>query len=368
MARNPAHDLLTEPDTDNAARQGFVLALKIHLQSLRPQIRALYEREIKTRENETAAEIRGGLYKNEKYQAICSIRRIAQQMMWQCIRAPIEQNAETLSEKYQYYSSRKNKLGTLTLNPDVDMPESLSRVDVHLQPGGYLRDETDRDVMAGALYEAGGALYSQGQNIGIRESKAGVLMRYIDERYPGFIPRKILDVGCSAGSSSVPYAEAYPDTEIHAIDVAPGMLRYAHARAEAMGAAVHFHQMDAADMDFPDGSFDLIVSHNAMHEMADDTRQKMFAECRRLLRPVGICIHQDIPLRFAGLDEFLQAEYSFDQWFNAEPHWLEYASSDCEDMLMRAGFDRKHVTTESLRQSDGSFSWYAVTGYKPAST
>ena len=366
MARNPAHDLLTIPDADNAARQGFVLALKQHLQSWRPQTRALYEREIKSGKNETAAQIRDGLYRNETYQAICCIRRIAQQMMWECIRSPIERNTGTLSEKYQYYASRKNRVGTLTLNLDVEIPESLSRVDVHLQPGGYLRNETDRDILAGALYEAGGALYSQGQNIGTRESKAGVVMRYIDGRYPGFRPGRILDIGCSAGASSVPYAEACPHAEVHGIDVSAGMLRYAHARAEAMGAAVHFHQMNAVDMVFPDGSFDLVVSHNTMHEMADDTRQKMFAESRRLLRPGGICIHQDIPLRFDRLDRFLQAEYSYDQWFNAEPHWLEYACCDFEEMMLRAGFEREHIGVETLKQSDGSFSWYAVTGSKPA--
>ena len=366
MARNPRHDLLTEPDADNAARQGFVLALKKQLQSLRPQIRALYEREIRTPDNETAAQIRDGLYKNATYQAICSTRRIAQEMMWQSIRAPIEQNAHALSEKYRYYASRNSKTGALTLDPDIEIPEALSRIDVHLQPGGYFRNETGRDVVAGALYEAGGALYSQGQNIGTRESKAQVIMRYINGRYPGFAPEKILDIGCSAGASSVPYAEAYPDAEIHAIDVSAGMLRYAHARAEALGVAVHFHQMNAVDMAFPDAGFDLIVSHNAMHEMADETRQKMFAESRRLLKPGGICIHQDIPLRFDRLDEFLQAEYAYDQWFNAEPHWLEYARCDCEDMMLRAGFEREHTRVENLQQSDGSFSWYAVTGHKPA--
>ena len=366
MARNPAHDLLTEPDSDNAARQGFVLALKKQLQSLRPQTRALYEREIKIAPNETAGAIRHGLYRNEKYQAICSIRRIAQEMMWQCVRSTIERNAAALCDKYQYYATRKDKAGTLTLNPDVDIPESLRRVDVHLQPGGYLRNETERDTLAGALYEAGGALYSQGQNIGTRESKAGIVMRYIDQRYPGFTPGRILDIGCSAGASSVPYAEVYPHAEIHAIDVSAGMLRYAHARAEAMGAAVHFHQMNAVDMAFPDAGFDLIVSHNTMHEMADETRQKMFAESRRLLRPGGICIHQDIPLRFDRLDDFLQAEYSYDQWFNAEPHWLEFARSDCGEMMLQAGFAREHIGLEYLEQSDGSFSWYAVTGIKPA--
>ena len=183
MARNPGHDLLTIPDADNAARQQFVLALKQQLQSSRPRLRTLYEAEIKSNERETAREILNGLYSNEKYRTICCLRRIAQQIMWRSVAAPIEKNAAVLARKFQHYVARTNKAGSLTLDPDIEIPESLRRVDVHLQPGGYLRNETDRDVLAGALYAAGGALYSQGQNIGARESKAGVIMRYIDERY-----------------------------------------------------------------------------------------------------------------------------------------------------------------------------------------
>ena len=90
-------------------------------------------------------------------------------------------------------------------------------------------------------------------------------------------------MGCSAGSASVPYAQAYPDAEVHAIDVSPGMLRYAHARAESLGAAVHFHQMDSARTSFGSESFDLIVSHNMMHEISDASRRGMLRESWRLL-------------------------------------------------------------------------------------
>ena len=34
------------------------------------------------------------------------------------------------------------------------------------------------------------------------------------------------------------------------------MLRYGHARAEAMGATIHFSQQNAECTDFADGSFD----------------------------------------------------------------------------------------------------------------
>ena len=364
MARNPLHPLLIEPDSRNAARQRFVLALKKWLQSSRPALRKLYETEIKISADETAAEIRDSLYQNKKYQVVCRLRRTAQQLMWQSVAPPIDREAETLAQQFRHYSSHPDKVGSLELNPALQAPASLAQRDVHLQPGGYFRNESNWDMVAGALYEAGGALYSQGQNIGVQRSKAELVMRHIAEVCPGFVPKNILDLGCAAGASSVPYAQTYPGAEVHAIDLAPGLLRYAHARAEAMGAAVHFHQMDATDTTFPDGSFDLVASHNAMHEMSDETRQAMFAESRRLLAPGGICVHQDVPLRFAQLDAFLQAEYAYDQWFNAEPHWLEYARCDCQAMMLRAGFKPEHIAVANLEQGP-SFSWFAILGRHP---
>ena len=123
---------------------------------------------------------------------------------------------------------------------------------VHLQPQGYAYTASAEDVMAGALYEAGGNLYSMGQGMGGDDSKAGAAIRYLSQHRPDFSPRRILDMGCSAGASSVPYAQAFPAAEVHAIDIGAAMLRYAHARAESLAARVHFHQMDCGATRFSD--------------------------------------------------------------------------------------------------------------------
>ena len=60
---------------------------------------------------------------------------------------------------------------------------------------------------------------------------------------------------------------SYPNAEVHAIDIGAPLLRYAHARAEALGKKVHFSQQNAEHTHFPDGSFDLIVSHIFPHEI-----------------------------------------------------------------------------------------------------
>src|SRR5205807_7337786 len=84
--------------------------------------------------------------------------------------------------------------------------------------------------------------------------------------------------------STLPYVDAYPEAEVHAIDVAAPMLRYAHARAEALGRRVHFSQQNAESTNFRDESFDLIVSHILLHETSAKAVRNIVRECHRLLR------------------------------------------------------------------------------------
>ena len=204
-----------------------------------------------------------------------------------------------------------------------------------------------------------------GGGIGTMESKAEVIQRFLKERFPDFTPTKILDMGCSAGSSSTPWALAFPKAEVHAVDVGAALLRYAHARAEALGAKVHFHQMDAGATTFPDSSFDFVVSHNAMHEMPQKTQAAMFKESYRLLKSGGIAIHQDVPLRYAEKDAFGRFESGWDLKNNNEPYWEAYATNDPLQMFLDAGFPRDAIWTGKFEQLDKTVAWFVSCARKP---
>ena len=374
MARNLEHNMLASQTAEDQARQRFILALKGHLgRQIRPRLKAVYERQAAPAyQSEHGAspqsqqQIGEALYANSLHQAWSSLQRGAQENMWRAVKAPIDRDRQRLEETYGQ-KARKAK-GSLELDPDLDLPEEMQKVHVHLQPGGYLCDEGDTDILAGALYEAGGRLYSQGAGVGTKESKAECVMRFLAGWAPEVKPRRILDLACSAGSSSVPYALALPDAEVHAIDIAPSMLRYAHARAEALGARVHFHQQRVEDLKFDDASFDLIISHNAMHELSLEAQQKMMSESYRLLKTGGVCVHQDVPLRFERLDPFMQVLYSWDEWFNGEPFWSAYANNDCRAMLQKAGFEDDQIFVDTYDQIDGSFEWYIAAARKTDKT
>jgi len=373
MVRSVQHEMLAVPTADETARQQFVVAFKQALnRGLRKTQGDLFETVVApgwaaehgapptTRET-----IREAMQADPAYRSWSSLARAAQEQMWITVGDSIFRERERLAATAERLAQAPTRRGSLTLDPSFAPPRGVTGVDIHLQPGGYALDLGEGDCSAGALYESGGNLYAFGQGISRTDSKAAHVQRFLRERFPRLQPRRILDMGCSAGSASVPYAEAYPEAEVHAIDVGSGMLRYAHARAESLGVAVHFHQMDVARTRFEDESFDLIVSHNLMHEISAPTRRGMLRESRRLLRPGGVCVHQDVPLRFQGLSEFRKFEMSWDTLNNNEPYWEVYANADLQPELRAAGFAEDCIHVGSLPAAQGSLPWFVACAWRP---
>ncbi|MBU3671633.1 MAG: class I SAM-dependent methyltransferase [Sinobacteraceae bacterium] len=373
MVRSVQHEMLAVPTADETARQQFVVAFKQALnRGLRRTQGELFETVVApawTAKHgappETRESIREAMQADAAYRSWSSLARAAQEQMWIAVGDSVFRERERLAATAARLTHPASRRGSLSLDPNFTPPRGVTGVDIHLQPGGYALDLGDGDCSAGALYESGGNLYAFGQGISRTDSKAAHVQRFLRERFAHLQPRRILDMGCSAGSASVPYAEAFPEAEVHAIDVGSGMLRYAHARAESFGVAVHFHQMDVAHTSFEDESFDLIVSHNLMHEISAPTRRGMLRESRRLLRPGGVCVHQDVPLRFQGLSEFRKFEMSWDTLNNNEPYWEVYANADLQPELRAAGFAADCIHVGSLPAAQGSLPWFVACAWRP---
>ena len=372
MVRSVQHEMLPQATADEASRQEFVVAFKQTLnRELRRSQGELFENVVAPRfaarhghAPESRDDIRTAMQADPSYREWSALARAAQEQMWVAVGDSVFRERHRLAETARRLHDSPKRLGSLDLDPEFVPPRGVTGVDIHLQTGGYALDLGGGDCSAGALYECGGNLYAFGQGIGRTDSKADHVQRFIAAKFPQLKPKRILDMGCSAGSASVPYALAFPDAEVHAIDVGSGMLRYAHARAESLGAAVHFHQMDCAHTRFDDESFDLIVSHNMMHEISGKTRRGMLRESRRLLRPGGLCVHQDVPLRFAGLSEFKKFEMSWDTQHNNEPFWEVYANGDLAPELLAAGFETDCIHVGSLEAASGSLPWFVACGWR----
>ncbi|MCX5751500.1 MAG: malonyl-ACP O-methyltransferase BioC [Candidatus Saganbacteria bacterium] len=74
----------------------------------------------------------------------------------------------------------------------------------------------------------------------------------------GFRPRRILDVGCGTGWLAYKLAKKFPGSQVVAVDIAPGMIKF--ARQHRRLSNVFYSCQDAEWLDFKPGSFDLVVS------------------------------------------------------------------------------------------------------------
>jgi SAM-dependent methyltransferase len=373
MVHELKHSMLATQTSDDLARQRFVLALKRRLTTqIRPGNRVIYEARVKpqlqarlrSRPVVNREEIKQALLEDRAYQSWSALTRCSQEMLWATVTEPLMRDRARIESEAARLRNAPAPLGSLDLPADFEPPAAMREHHVHLQPQGYAYTASAEDVMAGALYEAGGNLYSMGQGMGGDDSKAGAAIRYLSQHRPDFSPRRILDMGCSAGASSVPYAQAFPAAEVHAIDIGAAMLRYAHARAESLAARVHFHQMDCGATRFSDGYFDLIVSHNLFHEISNDTRHATLKETSRLLAAGGIAIHQDVGIQNARRTPFEQAERAWDVYYNDEPFWEDYADARIGAELVNAGFAAANVREIDLPKVSGPGFWYAAVAEK----
>jgi ubiquinone/menaquinone biosynthesis C-methylase UbiE len=106
---------------------------------------------------------------------------------------------------------------------------------------------------------------------------------------------KILEVACGTGQNFKLFA---PNSEITAVELSPGMLEQARQNASAHGLKVNLAVMDAEKLEFPDGSFDTVVS--TLSTCTFPNPVKALQEMKRVCRPDGLILllehgHSDLP-------------------------------------------------------------------------
>jgi SAM-dependent methyltransferase len=343
MAQQFQHAMLPQPTHDELARQNFVQSLKMHLfRNIFPGNKEVYEKLGKPkfeqehqRPPQNRYEIREVMQHQPYYRWSSALKRINQEMLWDAVNANVDRQLPELIERAK---DKGGELGTLTLDPNFQIPTHQKAVDIHCMPGGYHSEFTADDVAAGATYDRGTYVYGMGW-LGPLNNDMGlsVVQNYLLAEYPDFRPQKILDMGCSIGNSTLPYIDGFPDAEVHAIDVGASMLRYAHARAEALGKRVHFSQQNAEHTNFPDESFDLVVSHILLHEIPPPSVRKVMQESYRLLAPGGMMIHLEAPM-YRQMDVYTQFIYDWETTNNNEPFWSAVRDLDLVSLVTEVGF------------------------------
>lgn len=344
MPNQVGHPMLAQMTHDEAARDGFVLSLKQHISAdVGPGNRNLYQKtvlpKIKTalkREPKTRHEVRKFMEREPYHQAWGSLMRTAQELMWDSVMESVDRQLPELIDKYR---RKRNKLGSLRLDPDLEQPRYLTAIDHHGMPGSYLTDTTEDDVRAGAIYDRGAFVYQLGKAGGaLMDARGQTMAAYLREQHPDFKPKRILDMGCTVGNSTLVYCDAYPEAEIHGVEPGAPILRYAHARAEHLGKTVHYSQQNAEHTDFEDGFFDVVLSAVMLHETSGTALRNIFKECHRLLKPGGLMVHLEVPVRYKDLSLCDQVMRDWQTYYNDEPFWGQACSADLVGLARESGF------------------------------
>ena len=338
-----AHAVLPDTTPDEFSRQEFVKSFKKHLATkVSPNNKVVYETQVKPafekehgRPPKDRHEIRRAMNGDNHYQTWSSLLRTSQEMMWKSCQVPVQRQLDKLIETAK---TTNGAGGTLTLNTDLEIPRYHTAVDIHCQPGGYHTEVAADDVAAGAVYDRAVYIYAMGQLGPMNDDMGASMVAYIKHAFPDFAPKRILDLGCAAGHSTVPYKQAYPDAEVFAVDVAAPMLRYAHARAESLGVPIHFSQQNAEDLNFEDGTFDLIVSHILVHETSTSAFRNIMKECHRLLSDDGIVVHSETP-PYKDMDDYEAFILDWDAYNNNEPFWGKSHEIEPREVAEAFGFD-----------------------------
>jgi len=351
MRNNSDHEMFADATHDEQSAQSFIKTLRVFsTRNFHAGNRATIDTKVLPNhadgECPSRREMRETLEQEDSNRWWGSMVRTTQEMLYDTVGPSIERQLPELIERAK---SLRGKKGSLTLDDSVEVPPYLAAVDMHCKPGSYQQEMIADDVFAGAEFDRTFRLYSMGGLGPNLDDMGHTLVAWMRSHFGETGPKRILDMGCTVGHSTLPYCDLFPDAEVHGIDVAATCLRYGHARAVAMDKDVHFSQQNAEHTNFEDGSFDLIVSHAIMHETSRRGIRAIYKECYRLLSPGGLMIHMD------GITPDDPYEKYYSDWmaiYNNEPYLGTVQDEDFMDICTQAGFAEDKV---QLGQAEPQF-------------
>jgi SAM-dependent methyltransferase len=269
------------------------------------------------------------------YRASGLIGRCAQELLWDTVGESVERQIEILRDRAR---PPEHPIGSLKLHPEMPIPRYVQSVDIHAMPGNFHTELCADDVFAGALYDRGVYYFAYGGMGPDNEIVGTAMADYLKQQFPDLRPKRILDVGCGVGFSTLPWKRLFPDADVYGVDIAAPMVRYAHARAESWGMPVHFSQQDGTRTDFPDGFFDIVSSCLLNHECPVHVVKGLIKEGARILAAGGVYLCDGLPK-----DNLSPERQLLGDWYTYnvnEPFTSGLNRIDYEAVFAEAGFDR----------------------------
>lgn len=154
-------------------------------------------------------------------------------------------------------------------------------------------------------WEGEAAVYSRGiqeeLNSKLRQAWKELILTYAPQKKV----LKILDAGCGPGFFPIILGEE--GHEVTGIDITENMILEAKENVKANGQKAELFTMDCQKLDFPDNTFDLVISRNITWTLGNP--QKAYQEWMRVLKPGGRILISDACWYLWLYDEELGRKY-----------------------------------------------------------
>ena len=363
-------DALYKPNFEESSRQRFVAAFKGYVNGpMEHQLSELYSQKLvpdfeehQGRLPENVDEATEAFETTDLYPLWGSLVYTSQDLLWETV----GQSVDRLRPQFEALSGNINKpLGSLELNKNLKIPQPISTTEIHRQPGGYFYEANGQDLTSPLQYFASIELYrkAKGLSSGAKTGEPGMtrfIVSALKDKFPDLNPKRILDLGCAVGTETIGLKEAFPDAEIHGLDISGPFLRFAHLWAEENNVPVHYRQADARETQYPDEHFDLIVSHILFHETWGDILPEIMKEANRILTKQGVFFNADVPYQPHRMPMTKQVTNGWQVVNNGEPFWFGFVNTDIGNSLKDAGFVDEKVFEYYVPLGQGDYFFFGA--------
>ncbi|EKQ69231.1 methylase involved in ubiquinone/menaquinone biosynthesis [Leptolyngbyaceae cyanobacterium JSC-12] len=144
-------------------------------------------------------------------------------------------------------------------------------------------------------------------------------------------PRRILDMGCGTGSTTLMLKQKFPDSEVIGLDLSPYMLVMAEYKAHKTRVDIQWRHGQAERTGFPNASFDLVTASLLFHETPVAIAKAILRESFRLLTVGGEVLIFDGNQRSLRHADWLTNIFE-------EPYIQEYAAGRVDAWMGATGF------------------------------
>ena len=125
---------------------------------------------------------------------------------------------------------------------------------------------------------------------------------------------KLLEVGCGSGALAIRAAKTWPEAKVTGVDYWGSMYNYSkelcekNARLEGVGSRCVFQRGDANKLEFPDETFDAVVSNYVYHNITGSDKHELLLESLRVLKKGGVfALHDSMkPRMYTDMKAFVQ--------------------------------------------------------------